>query len=226
MLTDDQLKQLRAETPPWEPRHDPASNAQQRFIATLIREREVPETWLLNIRKHVEDGTLNKHKASSIISDLKKLPLNKEAAMQDPKQGELIGFSVVPAGYYAIPIKDPKPDGNDIAFYRVKKSKDNPNRGWVSIVLGPNEGELTQKQAMSVLTRIRRYGLGKAAELYGIKTGRCSQCNRRLTNRISRELKMGPKCGGRVYSEGWQDRVNKAVEAIIERGEDPNEKVE
>lgn len=226
MITDEQLKRLRSETPPWEPRKVPATEPQQRYIAQLIQEREVPEAWLLNIKRHVEDDTLTKHKATSIISDLKKLPWKPKEAL-NKQDASNVGFSMIPAGYYALPIPDAKDGENDIVFYRVWKPKDNENRGNVYILRGPDDLPLlTYKAALGIITKIRRYGIGKAAELYGVKTGRCSQCNRRLTNRISRELKIGPKCGGRVHGEGWHERVNSAREAIRARGEDPDEKIE
>jgi hypothetical protein len=221
MITDEELKRLQASTPQWAKPTRLASEAQQKFMASLIEDREVPEDWLRNIKRLLDENKLTVPKASSIIDDLKKLPFKKKKPGADALQG----LGAIPAGYYALPVVDQKPGGNDLVFYRIKKHKDHPNRGWVHIVLGPNEGEVPRNQVVPIANRIQRFGIGKAAELYGEKLGRCSQCNRQLTNRLSRELKIGPKCGGRVYADDWQDRVNNAREAIIERGEDPNESI-
>lgn len=222
MLNDEQLRKLRAGTVPWQRRTRTASEAQQKFIADLIESRQVPESWLLSIKNYADTGTLTTAKASQIITALKDRPY-KQRPGGDGGPDRRIDLGGVPSGYYAYYIENAK--NNDIVFYRVKTSKKDPTKGWVHIVLGPDEGELRQSHALAAINRIKKFGVGKAAELYGEKLGRCSQCNRRLTNRLSRELKIGPVCGERVSGEDWRDRVNIARQAIIERGEDPNESI-
>lgn len=221
MITDEELRKLQASTPQWAKPTRLASEAQQKFMASLIESREVPEDWLLSIKRLLDENKLTSPKASQIIDDLKKMPYKKmfKGSVSNT------GLGGIPAGYYAIPVAHQTEGGNDLVFYRVFKQKGDADRGWIYIVLGPNEGKVAPSQVLPIARRIQRFGIGKAAELYGEKLGRCSQCNRQLTNRLSRELRIGPKCGGRVYADDWQDRVNNARIAIIERGEDPNESV-
>jgi hypothetical protein len=221
MITDEQLKELRAQTPQWARPTRMASIPQQQLITRMIEERDIPEEWLRNIKRIVEENKLTVPKASQIITDLKKMPYKRTVKGASASTG----FGEVPAGYYALPVVKQEPGGNDLVFYRVKKHKDDPNRGWVHRVLGPDEGEVPSAQVLPILNRIKKYGLGKSATLYGKTIGKCSQCNRRLTKRLSRELSMGAICGGRVYTDDWDERVEAAVHAIIERGEDPNESV-
>lgn len=221
MINDEQLKNLRAQTPQWARPTRMASVPQQQLITRMIEERDIPEEWLLNIKRIVEENKLTVPKASQIITDLKKMPYKKTVKGASANTG----FGEVPGGYYALPVVDQKPGGNDLVFYRVKKHRDDPNRGWVNRVLGPEDGEVPRAQVLPILKRIQRFGVGKSAVLYGKTIGKCSQCNRRLSNRISRELGIGPICGGRVFTDDWQERVESAVHAIIERGEDPNESV-
>jgi hypothetical protein len=54
----------------------------------------------------------------------------------------------------------------------------------------------------------------------------CSNCGRRLTNRISRELGIGPICGGRMFGgDEWADEVKAKRAEIVARGEDPDEEL-
>jgi hypothetical protein len=113
-------------------------------------------------------------------------------------------------------------------FYRVVEAtnKQTGNKYKIIKVLGgPSEYLITGARAVSAAKMIVRAGIGNAAVLYGRKIGRCSQCNTRITNRISRELGIGPICGGRVYDD-WENRVNTVRLDLMRRGLDPQENVE
>jgi hypothetical protein len=79
--------------------------------------------------------------------------------------------------------------------------------------------------ATAVLKNIMDAGVREAAIRYGHEIGVCSRCGRRLTNRISRELGIGPVCGGR-YWEDFGEQVSAARQRIVDRGEDPDEEME
>lgn len=221
MMNDEQLKALRASEPQpsWLNRSEMATEPQQGYIARLIERHAVPENWLLRIKELAESEQLTKRKASEIIRSLQALPYK-------PDYKGKMTTAQIPPGYYAYPIEGAKEGGNDIAFFRIWKPDIKASQFSLWAIYGPNEERLQGRRAMQVLDKIWKYGLGESAVLYGKKTGRCSQCRRRLTNRVSRELSIGPVCGGRVYSEDWQERVNNAREAIVARGEDPDEKIE
>lgn len=216
MVTDEQLKAARKVAPPWV--EEPATAPQQNYIKGLIESRDIPESWLLRIKELVAaDGGLKKGKAGEIIAELKKRPLKP---MQDDRSKNKPTIMDVPPGRYCVQTGQ---DANDLSFYRVKENKEQSFR-FILQVAGPQEHILRGAAAKEAVKRIVRFGVGNAAVLYGRKVGRCSQCNTRITNRLSRELGIGPVCGGRVYGD-WEERVNSALHSLQERGEDPRENV-
>ena len=215
MLTDDQLRAKR-ETPAWV--EEPATKPQIKYIAILVRDRQVPKPWLTRIEELTNTpDAFTKGKAGEIISNLKKLP-RWDTDVPDP--AGRADANTVPNGYYAIQTGD---HTNDLTFYKVKWGH---SRAFVDIVAGPDYIPQDAPRSKDIVKRILRAGVGEAATAYGREVGRCSQCGRRLTNRISRELAIGPVCGGRVYPDDWQTRVSAARTSLLERGIDPNEKVE
>lgn len=228
MITDEELKRIRAtgEAPAWT--EDPATGPQVNYIKGLIESREVPETWLLRIKELTETG-LTKGVAGKIISELKKLPYKpreefagqfRDRAQNNPTVLDL------PVGRYAVR-RNPGEDNEDIAFFRVKE-RTNANGVKYKIILtvaGPNEHLCTGPFAKMAVKQIVRAGVGDSAVLYGQKVGKCAICHTRITNRLSRELGIGPVCGGRVYAD-WQERRNTAETSLRARGLDPREVVE
>ena len=65
-----------------------------------------------------------------------------------------------------------------------------------------------------------------AAIRFGMEIGACSNCGRRLTNTISRELGIGPVCGGRLFGDTFKAEVKSKRAEIIARGDDPDAEVE
>ena len=230
MLTDDQLKKLRERGtgPAWVNRGDPATEPQRRYIAALIKERVIPETWLLRIKSLEESGDLTKQKASQIIGSLR--VLDKKPNLDPRNEGRTllkVGYKDVPKGYYALPITPVEEGGNDIVYYRVWKKTRDEVWGKIYQIAGPNEHEVRGPAVDTVLKSIVRFGVGDSAVLYGQTVGRCSQCHLRLTKRISRKTAMGDICGGRVYGkEVWAERVQIARDQLEEQGLDPDESVE
>jgi hypothetical protein len=217
VVSDEQLRLLRSEKPSdelpaWT--KDPATPPQIGYIKGLVESRDIPESWLLRIKELTEAG-LTKGDAGKIISALKGRPL---LPGQDDRSKNNPTVEDIPPGRYAVPNEH---SDNDIAFYRIRENKERKNK-YVVQIIGPNETYLGR--APDVVKKIVRYGIGNAAVLYGRTIGRCSQCNTRITNRISRELGIGPVCGGRVYDD-WGSRVANAETALRLRGLDPRENV-
>jgi hypothetical protein len=222
MITDEQLMAVRGEKPPeglpaWT--QEPATPPQIGYIKGLVESRDTPESWLLKIKELMEaEGGLKKGDAGNIIKHLKARPLKPDA---DNKSINKPTINDVPPGRYAVQTGQ---DANDISYYRVKEvGQDSKYR--IFQIAGPSEHLLKGQAAKDAIKRIIRFGLGDAAVLYGRTIGRCSQCNTRITNRLSRELGIGPICGGRVYGGSWERRVNSARSALQERGLDPTENV-
>lgn len=221
MVTDEQLMAARGQKPPEELpawTQDPATDRQILYIKGLVESRDIPESWLAKIKDMVEAG-LKKGDAGNIIKALKERPLKPDA---DNKSINKPTINDVPPGRYAVQTGQ---DANDINYYRVKEVGQDSKYRIILQIAGPSEHLLKGQAAKDAIKRIIRFGIGDAAVLYGRTIGRCSQCNTRITNRISRELGIGPICGGRVYGEGWERRVNSARSALRERGLDPAENV-
>lgn len=223
MVSDEQLKAARQpqEEPPPKWTTDPASERQVNYITGLVRSRQVSESWLVRIKELTERG-LTKGDAGKIIQALKPLPVivgKDDTAKNNPT------IQDVPPGRYAL---QTGPDENDLSFYRVIERDDKEHTGRKYRIMvqiaGPNETMLKYGQANDIARKIIRAGLGDAAALYGHKVGRCAICHTRITNRVSRELGIGPVCGGRVY-EDWEVRVDTAWNKLQMQGLDPRENV-
>ena len=220
MVTDDELLAARKpseELPSWT--QDPATSPQLGYIKGLVESRDIPKPWLLKIKELTEAG-LKKGDAGNIIKALKERPLKPDA---DNRSINKPTINDVPPGRYAVQTGQ---DANDLSYYRIKEAGQDNKYRIILQIAGPSEHLLKGQAAKDAIKRIVRFGLGDAAVLYGRTIGRCSQCNTRITNRLSRELGIGPVCGGRVYGEGWERRVNSARSALQARGLDPAENVE
>lgn len=222
MVTDEQLKALRQATPPsWT--ENPATVPQLNYITGLVESRVVPAKWLLRIKELAEQpGGIKKGKAGEIIKALKSLPLQQG---KDDRSQINPSITDIPPGRYCI---QTGPDKNDLSFYHVKEVTSQQTGSKYNILIkiaGPNEYVLRGPQAKNIAKLIHRAGIGNAAALYGFKIGRCSICHTQITKRLSRELGIGPVCGGRVYDD-WETRVANARTSLQARGLDPDEKVE
>jgi Family of unknown function (DUF6011) len=100
----------------------------------------------------------------------------------------------VPAGHYATKSRT---GNNDLDFWRVDRPTEGnwAGRIFVKRVIGgkPDHNVRAQERA-SALAAIAEDGPEAAAKLYGQEIGRCSRCNRHLTDETSREFGMGPEC--------------------------------
>jgi hypothetical protein len=95
----------------------------------------------------------------------------------------------VPRGHYAIV----STGDNDLAFYRVDQLDD--GRTFVKLVVGGHpDRNIPDRNVRGVLARIVEAGIAESAQLYGQQIGRCSRCNRHLTDDESRARGLGPEC--------------------------------
>lgn len=125
----------------------------------------------------------------------------------------------LPPGRYAIENND-----GELRFYHRWENKAN-GRFALYVMFGPYEAKLPRPVQVAIAKKIMDAGHEKCALRFGAEIGSCSICGRTLTNRISRELSIGPVCGGRLF-EDWKPRVKEARNAILDRGEDPDEELE
>lgn len=194
-----------------------ATEKQIAFVRTLKAERDLSgldvatRDWVDEIELDCRLEELNKTQISRLIEKLLALP--RKPAVQTVEHP-------VPAGRYAIENND-----GELRFYKVWISPDT-TRIIVYVEHGPDNSRLPWQAAIIILHKIAEVGIREAAIRYGIEIGACSKCGRRLTNRISRELGIGPVCGGRMFGgDGWKDEVKAKRAEISARGEDPDEDI-
>lgn len=166
-------------------------------------------------------------KAGSLIDTLRPLKFKPRDPMEQRDRNyqsadNAARFAVgVPAGRYAVTA-----DSGELRFYNVWISRDKARLN-VYVCHGPDESDLRYQQTvLGVLNKIKTAGIRESAIRYGLEIGECSNCGRRLTNRISRELGIGPICGGRMFGDdGWKDEVKAKRQEIIDRGQNPDEDI-
>jgi hypothetical protein len=138
------------------------------------------------------------------------------AVLRKLDRDTLPGKDLVPAGYYAL-----HNERFGTYFVKVWRHKKDPTYVRCYLVHGPNESEVSCK---STLEAIIEAGPANAARRYGRLIGKCSQCDTRLTNALSRFLSIGPVCGGHFYSEAaWGEMKREAREWLTKHGIDPME---
>lgn len=201
------------------------SPPQRSYIHDLLKKKDtsgipgdrLDSLWKsLRISEDNEEYGMGKDQASKVIDYLLALP-------DKPKDQQPIAdeFDYVPRGRYAV-----ENDDGELRFYQVWRPKNDDNVFRVYVLHGPDQSALFPKTAHAVMQKIYNEGVRECAIRYGNEIGACSNCGRRLTNRISRELGIGPICGGRMWGDDdWKDEVKKTRQAIIDAGEDPEEEL-
>jgi hypothetical protein len=199
----------------------PATEPQLRLINTLAAERQLDEDHHVWLREQLHHG-VTKSRAHDIIERLLARP--KLTATQPKPENRYEQIPSVPDGHYAL--EEPVDELNTIRFYLVRHGKQGTrweNYTFVDRYSSDATFPVKGKEWMRVLTAIAADPLA-AAQLYGHETKRCCICHRKLTRRLSRELGIGPVCGGR---NEWltEDMIHNAEQAIIAQGYDPKETV-
>jgi hypothetical protein len=168
---------------------------------------------------------LDKRTASRWIEKLLTFPqLPRERNVQrGGASGMIPAEDVMPTGRYAIENED-----GELRFYRFWRGTQNPNFVKLYVEHGPDDSEVPFRSALVIIGKIVDAGVWTCARRYGAEIGACSRCGRRLTNRISRALAIGPICGGRYWADEseWKSRVSQARDALVNAGLDPAGNVE
>jgi len=181
----------------------------------LIDEKDIDDEqrkWVLDNIDTLTPG--REGKASEVITRLLKLPRKSGAS------AKWASFPDIPAGRYAVDSNE-----GELRFYQVWRPKDNPSVFRLYVLHGPDSSPVHFNAQNAIMEKIHA-DIEGAAVRFGHEIGACSQCGRRLTNRISRELGIGPICGGRMFEDDFKPKVKAARQAIIDRGEDPDEEID
>lgn len=133
----------------------------------------------------------------TLLPKLQEAPKTKVGAAKPTMPSE----EALPEGRYAIPVQD-KDSENDLAFYKVDRPTEGKwaGRVFVKLLLSDNEHRLPFPQQISVANNIVEYGAAKASMEYGKHFEHCGVCGRGLTNKLSREMGIGPDCRAKM---GW-----------------------
>jgi hypothetical protein len=178
-----------------------ATERQASYIKALLIKHECSDAFVARVATALDDGTMDKIKASEVIDWLLKKPIRKashDATIAAPV-AEAVAIagptvSKVPAGHYAVPSAT---GNNDLDFFRVDVPETGKYAGRTfvkRIVGGHPEFNVPRSNVDLVLERIVAAGVDEAATKYGVEIGRCYVCNRTLTDDLSRSLGIGPHC--------------------------------
>lgn len=192
----------------------PPSAKQMDLLKRLFAERkglEPVDAMRTRLLGRHRDGTLSRGDASDAITQLLKVPANDRSDRAAAGPPSPTRFADVPAGHYAIG----STGANDLAFYRVDRPTSGEYAGRVyvkQVVGGKPDQNVPFKQLAGILARIDGdtydrpanpelgidaglfTGPDGAAKRYADEIGRCTRCNRRLTDKTSRSLAIGPEC--------------------------------
>lgn len=194
-----------------------ATEKQLNYIDALRNERmmtDEQDSWL---GRHLQEG-MTRARASEIIERL--LTLAAKPGGSGPFSGADVALVEVPAGRYAV-----ENEQGELRFYKKWVAADG-KRHYIYVQHGPDESKLPLPAQIAIAKKILAAGVRAAAIRYGMEIGACSNCGLRLTNRISRELGIGPVCGGRMFGDDFKAEVKAKRKEIKARGEDPNETLE
>jgi hypothetical protein len=210
---------------------NPATEKQVAFIKRLAEQKDLGEhAEYVNVRIALADeGKMDKGYASRLIERLLALPKLAVAPKPVEERRDIVSEQslwVVPPGRYAlVNDKASEEDTNPILFYRVSRGK--PGGKWegklfLARIVGGNSDMPIRPgaQATAIIKAIHGDVLG-AAQRYGKEIGQCSICNRHLTQRLSRELGIGPKCAERIGMP--REHIDAAKHVLIAQGYDPKE---
>lgn len=141
-----------------------------------------------------------------------------DGVLQDPTAGGKTGerpptpkkLPDCPPGYYAVPDWTGK---EEFKFFRVKliDKEDDKWYGWTfvdKVVGGHVDSPARGRFAVKAVEAILDFGIDNAGFLYATKIKQCSNCNRSLTKKASREIGLGRNCADRKgRGEEW-DSLN------------------
>lgn len=203
------------------------TDPQRRFLLDLIERKQIkPEhegkvdliMKCLRISEDPEEYGMSRDKASELIDWF--LKQKDKPREEQPGQDPNSALMKLAPGRYAI-----ENNQGELRFYQLWEGHGKKVHR-LYVMFGPYEAKLPMRTQEIIAQKILDADPRQCALRFGAEIGSCSNCGRRLTNRISRELSIGPICGGRIFEDEWKAMEREAREAIIARGEDPEEEVD
>lgn len=171
----------------------PASNAQMSFINDLLAKREVPAQ-IVEVIKSTQ--TLTSRQASGWIDTLKGYPYASKAPVSDfyaAFEGVEDSKYAIPGSLLAVVMPDSIKD-DELLFLEVKTYK---GRRYLNRLHGA-PGDFTRTRfpmaTGAVLLKFIKGRHVEFAQLFGEHYTCCGRCAAPLTDKLSRELHVGPEC--------------------------------
>lgn len=180
--------------------NNPATERQIDYVRSLVARRDTSTVveMVTNLEDLILSDRLTHRDVNHAIPMLKLLPLKTDIRQRDQTVGTriVLAGTKIPDGYYAIgPVGDTR-------FYHVSKPTTGKWSGYIFLNiqagddLHPVKNHTERLRVLEVIAEDVR----AAAIRYGMELGRCSQCNRTLTNPDSITAGIGPICAGK---QGW-----------------------
>lgn len=177
-----------------------ATERQVSFITDLLVKREVNPTHEALIRGALTSGAMDSRSASGFIDSLLKLPKKATApAPAKPWDAANAAVADLETSFYAIPaglVSAQRLDlrGNDYLFVRVRNYA---GKRYMSRVHGsvgsPAYSRIDPATVVSLAALMRGRHVEFAQNWHKV-SGNCGRCNAVLTDKLSRELGLGPEC--------------------------------
>jgi hypothetical protein len=120
-----------------------------------------------------------------------------EVRTKPPKQVASSSLPSIPEGRYAIPSLT---GNNDLDFFRVDCPTEGKWKGYLfvnRVIGGKPDVPVRAGEKAKVLKAIDAYGITESRVLFGTNLGICWRCGRHLTDKLSRQLGIGPDCRSR-----------------------------
>jgi hypothetical protein len=176
-----------------------ATAKQTALINSLLREREVAPTQAALIQGALVSGALSVRDASGFIDALFKAPKKLTTPTVNPWDDANRACAELEVSFYAIPaglVSAQRLDlhGNDYLFVRVRNYS---GKRYMSRVHGsvghPRYSRIDPRTVVSLAALMKGRHV-EFAENWHKVSGNCGRCNATLTDKVSREMGIGPEC--------------------------------
>lgn len=180
----------------------PPSDKQLNFIATLLRDRDVPDDWCDMAQQAQKNDDFDMRKASNLIGELMKFPMRSRTTPDDVHHAAISEdgmYRTSDGTIYKVQYNKASGDGRRMYAKRLCQNtamddtyntRTKQDRSW-RFEYAPG--------AMRTLTPADKMTLEQAKE-FGALYGTCCVCGRTLTDEVSIEAGIGPVCAGRYFA--------------------------
>lgn len=168
-----------------------------------------------HLAKDMVNGTrpLARQAAEMTLKNLRRCPDRAGLPEAEPEPLTPTGdLSQIPAGYYATPSRT---GSNDVDFWKVEHEDSGKWAGFTfakRVLGGGSSGQtrvtrIHMAEQRSALAAIARQGIEESRMLYATTMKRCTDCNRELTDDLSRARGKGNWCWNKSQGALWRSTL-------------------